>query len=415
MNVRRMMGTGCTLVAAIGIAACGSSSSSSSSSSGSSSGGGKSLTIYSSLPLQGTSRGQSEAVVNGAKLALQQAGGKVNGLNVTYTSLDDSTAAAGKWDPAQVAKDAQQAASDSNSIAYIGEFNSGASAVSIPILNRVPLLQVSPSNTAVGLTANVPGATPGEPAKYYPTRKRNYGRIVPKDTIQAAALVALMKSDGCKSVYVLNDREVYGQGLATNVALAAKTAGLKVDGNQGIDPKAPNYRSQASQIHSPCFLFSGITANNGVQVYKDIAAADPSAKLYGPDGVAEAAFTTNEPAGLQGRTQLTVATLDPKAYPAAGRAFFKQFSATYNVASPDPYAIYGYEAMSVVLDAIKRSGSSSRQSVIDAFFQTKNRSSVLGTYSIDANGDTTLTTYGVYKVVGGKLVFSKSIKVKPGA
>jgi branched-chain amino acid transport system substrate-binding protein len=422
-----MMGTGCALVATLGVAACGSSSSSSSSSSGASaaSSGGKTIDIYSSLPLQGASMVQSDAVVDGAKLALQQVGGKVNGLNVKYISLDDSTAAAGKWDPGQTSTDAKQAASDSNAIAYIGEYNSGASAISIPITNRIPLLQVSPANTEVGLTADIPGAvSPGEPAKYYPTGKRTYGRIVPKDTIQAAADVTLMKGDGCKSVYILNDREVYGAGLATNIETAAKADGLKIDGNQGIDPKAPNYRSQASQIHSPCFIFAGIDNNNGVQVYKDVSAADPTAKLYGPDGVTDATFVDPKQGGISAaiakKIQITVATLDPKAYPPSGQAFFKQFESTYNIANPSPYAIYGYEAMAVVLDSIKRSGitgpgASERQAVINAFFQTKNRKSVLGTYSIDKNGDTTLTAYGVYRIVNGNLVFEKEIKAKAAA
>jgi len=319
-----------------------------------------------------------------------------------------------------VSKNAQQALSDSSSVAYLGEFNSGATAISLPILNRVPLLQVSPSNTAVGLTSNAPGADVGEPTKYYPTGKRNYGRVVPKDTVQGAALVTLMKGDGCASAYILNDKEVYGAGLARNVEIAAKTSGLKIDGDQGIDPKAPNYRSQAAQIKSPCFLFLGITDNNAVQVFKDVSAADPSAKLYGPDGVAEASFTNTTkgiPASLDPRVQLTVATLDPKSYPPAGQRFFKQYSQTYNTAKPDPYAIYGYEAMSVVLDAIKRSGitasgAASRQKVTDAFFATKDRPSVLGTYSVDQNGDTSLTNYGVYKVLNGTLTFEKVIHAK---
>lgn len=418
-----MVGTTCLVgLTALGAVACGSSSSSSSSGSGSGSGssGSGTIDIYSSLPLQGTSRDQSIAVNNGAKLALQQLGGKVGGLTVKFTPLDDSTAATGKWDQGQVSKNAQQALSDSSSVAYLGEFNSGATAISLPILNRVPLLQVSPSNTAVGLTSNAPGADVGEPTKYYPTGKRNYGRVVPKDTVQGAALVTLMKGDGCASAYILNDKEVYGAGLARNVEIAAKTSGLKIDGDQGIDPKAPNYRSQAAQIKSPCFLFLGITDNNAVQVFKDVSAADPSAKLYGPDGVAEASFTNTTkgiPASLDPRVQLTVATLDPKSYPPAGQRFFKQYSQTYNTAKPDPYAIYGYEAMSVVLDAIKRSGitasgAASRQKVTDAFFATKDRPSVLGTYSVDQNGDTSLTNYGVYKVVNGTLTFEKVIHAK---
>ena len=97
---------------------------------------------------------------------------------------------------------------------YIGEFNSGASAISIPILNQGGVPQVSPANTYVGLTTNEPGSEKGEPDKYYPTGKRTYLRIVPRDTIQAAALLTLMKQDGCTKVALANDKDTYGQGLA---------------------------------------------------------------------------------------------------------------------------------------------------------------------------------------------------------
>ncbi len=392
---------------AIGVAACGGSSSSGGS-------GNKDLTVYSSLPLQGASRVQNLAVISGAKLRLSQAGGKVNQFNISYKSLDDSTASAGTWDPGQVSKNARTAASDESTIAYIGEFNSGASAVSIPILNQAGILTVSPSNTAVGLTTTGPGADKGEPAKYYPTGKRTYVRVVPRDTIQGAALATLMKQDGCTSLYILNDKSVYGAGLAKVVEGDAAKQGIKVDGNEGIDPKASNYRSQAAQIKSSCFMFSGTTDQNGVQVYKDVAAADPNAKLYGPDGVAEAAFTNPAkggiPASIAPRVQVSVATLDPKSYPPAGQKVLSDLAGGSGKL-PDPYAIYGYAAMDLVLHSIKAAGDkgNDRQAVIDEAFKIQNYKSVLGTYSIDKNGDTSLTDYGIYTIKNGQLTFEKAI------
>jgi len=112
---------GCLLAGSVvSIAACGSSSSSKSSG-----GGGKTVDIYSSLPLQGASSAQTTPMVNGIKLALEQAGNKAGKFTVNYKSLDDSTAQAGKWDPGQVAADARKAAQDSSAVFYIGEFNSG--------------------------------------------------------------------------------------------------------------------------------------------------------------------------------------------------------------------------------------------------------------------------------------------------
>src|SRR5207302_8481413 len=163
---------------------------------------------------------------NGMKLALSQAGGKAGQWTVNYQSLDDSTAAAGKWDPGQTAADARKAAEDQKAVYYIGEFNSGASEVSIPIINQAGIPQVSPANTYVGLTTNEPGSAPGEPDKYYPTGKRTYLRIVPRDTIQAAALLTLMKQDGCTKVALANDKDTYGAGLAKLVQLQAPKVGV---------------------------------------------------------------------------------------------------------------------------------------------------------------------------------------------
>ena len=128
------------------------------------------------------------------------------------------------------------------------------------------------------MTSDDPGATPGEPDKYYPTRERTYARVLPKDTYQGAALVTLAKENGCASAYIINDKEVYGAGLAKNVELSAKKQGLEIKGNDGIDKNAANYRSVAQQIKATgaqCFICSGITANNAVQIFKDIAIALP--------------------------------------------------------------------------------------------------------------------------------------------
>jgi len=385
-------------------------------------GGGKTVNVYSSLPLQGASRPQTTAMVEGIKLAVEQVGGKAGDTTVKYTSLDDSTAQAGTWTPEAASANARKVAQDDSAVAYIGEFNSGASAISIPILNEVPVAQVSPANTAVGLTSDEPGADKGEPDKYYPTGSRNYLRIVPKDTIQGAALASLMKEDGCQSAYILNDKEVYGAGLARNIEGAAGEIGLKIAGNEGIDPKAPNFRSQASTVKSSgadCFVFSGITANGAVQLYKDVDAAGIT-KLYGPDGVAESGFSDPKeggiPAGGAKNVQVSVATLSPDEYPPEGRKFFSDFKKKYGEANPDPYAIYGYEAMKLVMDTCKELGAdcSDKQAMIDALFQTKGRKSVLGTYDIDENGDTTLTDYGIYKIEGGELTFEKTIQAAGG-
>jgi branched-chain amino acid transport system substrate-binding protein len=409
---------GTCLSLALGLAACGSDDSGGGGGGG---GGGGTVDIYSSLPLQGASKDQTAAMVNGIKLAMSQANNKAGDTTVKYTSLDDSTAQAGNWDPGQTAQNARKVAQDSKAVYYIGEFNSGASAISIPILNQAGIPQVSPANTYPGLTTNEPGTEKGEPDKYYPTQKRTYLRIVPRDKIQSAALITQMKQDGCKKVAVANDKETYGGGLARIFVQQSKGQGLTVTGNDAIDKSASNYRAYASKVKgagADCFFFSGVTANGAVQLYKDVGAAVPSAKLYGPDGVCESGFTNAKkkgiPTTLAKRFKCSVATLDLKSIP-GGREFVDAYSKRYGDSNPDPYAIYGYEAAKLGLDTIKSLGDkgSDKQAVLDALFATKDRKSVLGSYSFDKNGDTSLTDYGIYTVGSdGNPKFDHAVKAQ---
>ncbi len=418
MRMNRAIPIGMLLSAlAIGVAACGDDDDTASSGDTSGAPAGGTLTVYSSLPLQGAARPQTTDLVNGIKLALKQAGNKAGPFTIKYESKDDSSAQAGQWTAEQVSANARSAAQDDSVVAVIGEFNSGASAISIPILSEAKVPQISPANTAVGLTSDAPGADKGEPTKYYPSGYRNYVRIVPKDTIQGAALATIMKKDGCEKVAMANDKEVYGAGLARNIEIAAKAQSLNLAFNQGIDPKAANYRSVASRAKSQgadCFVYAGITSNNGVQIYKDFEAALPNAKLYGPDGVAEAAFFDPKeggvPAKVAQKVKLTVATLSPDSYGEVGNKFFADYEKEYGEKNPNPYSIYGYEAMSLALDAIERSGTGTREDIVKALFATKDRESPLGTYSIDENGDTTLTDYGVYEIKDGEQVFLETVK-----
>jgi branched-chain amino acid transport system substrate-binding protein len=418
MNFLGKLTTGCVVVGMVVVlAACGSSKKTSSSSSGSSS--GNTVDIYSDMPLIGSSTSQTNPLVNGEKLALSQAGGKAGKFTVNFTSLNNATASAGEWDPTQTGANARKAASDSKAVYYVGEFNSGAAEVSIPILNQAGLPMVSPANTYVGLTVSIPGASaPGEPQKYYPTGSRNYLRIVPNDSIQAAADLMAMKQAGCTRVAVANDKEAYGAGLATLLKLEAGNYGINIVSNTGIDPKAPNFRSYASTIKglgANCFEFSGIVANGGVQITKDVNAALPNAKIFGPDGMCTNSWTAASkggvPASIDPKIQCTVATLDLSAYP-GGKSFLAAYKAKYGDSSPDPYAIYGYEAMQLGLQTIASLGSNgnNKADVLKALFAIKNRSSVLGTYGFDANGDTTLKSYGLYKVgANGNPVFLKTL------
>ena len=190
-----------------------------------------------------------------------------------------------------------------------------------------------------------------------------------------------MKQDGCTKVFMPNDKEVYGAGLAKNIELAAKAAGPEHRGERGDRQERselPLAGLQGQGRGADCFVYSGITANNAVQLYKDFSAALPDAKLYGPDGVAESGFSDPKnggiPADVASKVKVTVATLSPDQYPPEGQDFFKQYTQKYGEKNPDPYAIYGYEAMRLALDAIQRSGTGSKEDIVKALFDTKDRS-----------------------------------------
>ena len=367
---------------------------------------GNTVDIYSSLPMQGSSNVQTIPMVNGMKLALAQAGDKAGKFTINFTALDDSTAAAGKWDPSQTAANARKVAADPKAVYYIGEFNSGASEISIPILNQAGIPQVSPANTYVGLTTDLPGSAPGEPGKYYPTGKRTYLRIVPIDSIQAAADLLAMKQAGCAKVAIANDKEAYGAGLAQLIELEKAEYGVTVVSNTGIDPTASNFRTYAQTIKSEgadCFFFSGIVSNGAVQITKDVNAALPDAKIFGGDGVCTSAFTQASqggvPASIDKQIECTVATQNLSAYP-GGKTFLSDYKAAYHVSDPNPYAIYGYAAMELGLHTIASLGvnGDNKADVLKALFAIKSTSSVLGNFGFNKDGDTTLKSYGVYKV-----------------
>jgi branched-chain amino acid transport system substrate-binding protein len=376
------------------------------------------LDVYSSMPFRGPGD-DAVAIVNGIKLALQQAGGRAGPWTIDYISLDSSTAAARRWDPGQCAANARRAASDPNAVYYIGEFNSGCSEVSIPILNEAGIPQVSPSNSYDGLTAAAPGTAPGEPERYYPTGTRTFLRIFPRDAVEAAALLTTLRQDACRRVAIVNDREAYGYGLAGEMELLKHHYHIRILSNTGTNGTSRSFRTYLRALQTQradCFTFAGITENGAVRVIRAVAHALPRAKLYGVDGVCTSSFVDPAAGGIPAtaarRFKCTSPVMPLKTYP-RGSAFSAAYRGAFHVSNPNPYAIYGYEAMQLGLDTIAKLGSAaeSRSAIVKALFMTRNRQSVIGTYSFDPNGDTTLRSYGLYRATGqsGKLVFVRNI------
>src|SRR5439155_18976320 len=179
-----------------------------------------------------------------------------------------------------------------HTIAYIGELSSGASQVSLPILNQAGIAQVSPTNTYPGLTTVVPGGSPGEPDKYYPTGRRSYVRVIPTDLVTADALGELMAQAGCHQVSLVRAHAPFGYGavLAHRVSTRVRSLGL-TDGVVEL-PKDPVRRRQILRsLHAGCVAFLGVDAGVAVQTVSEIAADQPHARLFGPGALANRTFT----------------------------------------------------------------------------------------------------------------------------
>ena len=306
---------------------------------------GGNFKVVSDLPLQGASGAQSKTLVQAMQLYLEQQGGAAGNYAIEYESVDDSTAAAAKWDPTTCSSNAQRYAGEEDIIGVIGTFNSGCAALEIPILNQANVAMVSPANTGVGLTHVGPGSEPGQPEVFYPTGKRNYTRVVPSDDFQGAAAAQLMQEQGVTSVYILNDKEIYGKGVADATASAAEKLGITVLGNEGYDPKAPNYDALFEQIkgQNPGAIFIGaIIDSNGGQLVKDkvkILGDNNTVKLVGPDGMLVNDLPTDEQAGAAAEGMfLTFAGLGPDQIKERGGAaadFLTAYEAEYG--KPEVY------------------------------------------------------------------------------
>jgi branched-chain amino acid transport system substrate-binding protein len=370
---------------------------------------GTTLTIYSSLPFNGPQRQQALDVRDAELLALRQHRDRVGKYAIRYISLDDSTAKKGGWEPDSTSANARTAAQDHTTIAYLGDLDSGATAISLPVLNAVGTLQVSPASPTVGLTQGGIGADKGEPDKYYPTATRTFGRVMPNDTVQGTALAQYMAAKGCTELYVLHDIELYdGGGLAQVAAAQASADGVESVGNDVLGLGGPKLSKLVSEIKSSgadCVLFSVVAADRPAAAMDAVHVAIPRAKLFGPSQLVNQRFTSTLDPATQAVTFLMSPVPPPAEQSPAARRFAAQFAAA-NHHAPAADAVFGYVAMNAVLRAIADAGAkgADRRAVIKAFLNLRDQSSPVGTYSIDRRGDTTLNTFAGYQIRGGRPV-----------
>lgn len=365
------------------------------------------IKIVSSLPRTGSAKAQTNTIVNGIQMAFEEAGWKVGNFTVKYEDLDDATATAGQWTAEKESANANQAIKDPDVMAYIGTYNSGAAKISIPLLNEANLLMVSPANTWPGLTKPGKG-DPGEPEIYRKSGKINYVRVVPADDLQGPLQADWVKKMGMKKVYILDDREVYGKGIADLFKARAEEIGLKVLGQEGIDSQAQEFKPLMTKIKAmdpDLVYFGGTTQTKAGQVAKDMVAVGLKCKILVPDGCFEEAFITSAGAdNLNDRCYVTFGGLPPEKLKGKGAQFVANYKKKHQK-DPEAYAVYGYEAANTALEAIRKAGKKDRDAIRAACLTIKNFDGALGKWSFDKNGDTTLSTLTVNTVKTGKFEF----------
>jgi branched-chain amino acid transport system substrate-binding protein len=356
------------------------------------------LVVYSSQPLSADSGGLD--MLRAAQLALREADGRAGDFKVRIEALDSQNPDTAAADLDRVERNARRAADDSRTIAYLGEPESDSTAVSLPILNKAGILQVSQSSTYVGLT-RAEGARPGEPGRYYPAKVRTFARLVPADHLQAAALVEYMRREGARTIAAVHDRSTYGRGLGRLAVARARNAGIAPVGpSRAVDRQPDEARDLLASDHDAVLAtFAGTTPGRVVE--KLLEPSRAPLVFLGDSASVQSTFHTL--GNIAERARIT-APLGAVPGSAAERRFIESFRDAFGY-EPNPFAAYAYESMRRILWAIERVGEvgDDRRAVIREFFEGGPRRSLLGRYDIDSNGDTTSKTYGGFTIEDGEL------------
>ena len=389
------------------------------------------LTISSDLPLQGSAFDSNDSTNKAIQLYLKQIGNKAGKYNIKFKTYDNATAAKGSWDDAKCAANAQAHVANKSEVAVMGTYNSGCAKIIVPILNQAPggaMTMISNANTNPGLTKPW---NAGEPDIYYPKGVRNYGRVCTTDDVQGAAAAQFAKELGIKSVYVLNDTETYGQGVAQSFTTEAKKQGLTVLSSgaygEGWDKKQTSYEALFTKIKAlkPDMVYlGGIFDNNGGLLIKEkvkVLGDNTAVKLMGPDGftgypdlnkMPEAAGMYLSFAGLS--TDLLLAN----APTGAGAKFVASYKKAYGKEPVGSYPLYGVAAVQVILAAIAKSNGT-RKGVTNAIFSGSGikipaNTSVLGKELVIStlSGDTLAKDVTIEVIKGGEETTLKSWTVK---
>lgn len=372
------------------------------------------VVLVSSLPLTGSARLQTETMVSAMQMAMEDHQGKAGPFQVEYRSWDDSTVQAGSWDAGQERSNAVRAVQDPDVMVYLGTYNSGAAKVSIPILNRAGMAMISPGASYSGLTKEGLGEA-GEPQIYAPSGEINFTRVVAADDLQGRAGAWWVHQLGLKRVFLLDDQELYGKGIARVFRGECQNLGLTLVGQESIDGRSPDFRSVARKIRdsgAELVYFGGTIQNGAGRLLKDLRETNPGLLFMGPDSLKDSAFL--DAAGEAAEGCLVTATgLPPEQMSPSARRWMSRYEARFH-RKPEAFTIYAYEATQVALAAIERAGIKDRAAIRRAVLQTRNFPGLLGSWSFDQRGDISLTQMSGYRIQDRGFRFERVLEPGPG-
>jgi branched-chain amino acid transport system substrate-binding protein len=294
-------------------------------------------TVYSSAPRHGVSATTAEEVLAGERRALEERGGRAGELRIRLRQLPATDDRDRSWDPALVAENAHRAADDPTAIAYLGELDFGATAVSLPITNNAGLLQVSPGDGLTSLTQRPPGRPRAGPERYYPTDRRSFVRIGPIDLSEADRLVELLADAGAQRFALVFDREIYGRELAAQLVERARRAGLTPVASEeyrGRVDDIPDIARSLAEQRPDAIVQLGVAGPGTLPMMNAIADQLPGVPLFASSGMLATP-------GLALPAAPSMEAVGPELEPRRA----------------------GYEAMRLVLDAVAEGGRDRRRVV----------------------------------------------------
>jgi branched-chain amino acid transport system substrate-binding protein len=389
-----------TLLVALSLAAC-------------QGGGQQAARVYVSLPLNGPSpstTSMGESIKRGVELAFAEVGNQVGNIPIDLQIRDDGNET-GQWQTETENKNAQEAAADPAAVAYIGPYNSGAAKVSIPILNRAGLLQISPSATWPGLTK--PGFAQGEPGIFYPTGKRTFFRPLPTDEKQGPAAALWARSLGLRTFYILDDGEAYGTGVASLFTNYAQQIGMFEVGRQTIDKTATDYRpvlEEVKRLNPDLIYFGGTVANGAPRLLQQMRELGITAKVMGADALVDQNLIDMAGSAADGVYATFIGVPPDQLTTEVGKKFYESYKTRYNEV-PGVFSQYGYDAARAIIEALKKAPTADRAGVLAGLQSISSFDGTTESYVFDRAGDTSLRWVSAMTVVNGAFKFVERLNV----